>query len=429
VTRPSTPRALVVPAALACLLLGGWWVTYAPPAAPPAPVTDDTPRLAPTSGTQLAELTDEAIRLYAAGQFPRACERFSRAWESDPASAARRSDVARCFEGWGWATLKQGRPEEALLLFRQGLEQSPEEPALLRGLGLASVHAGHADEALVPLEAAAAADGDPEVHVLLAHLYDRRDDAGRALEHLRTVLIRDPDHEPARALLAKIEREARAEAGLQREVTPYFVVKWRPGDDGESRRALLALLTTARERVVARLGAAPRERVTVVLYDAGQFQEVARVHAWVTGLFDGKIRLPAGGVLPRRRELERILVHEYAHAVIHDLTRGRAPRWLHEGLAQALEGAPVDPLLRVPGRPTLAGLEALLADGDPARARTAYDVALWVVHDLLDRGGAPAMRELMARLGRGEAIETAMAAVYGLRLAELEEQWRRVLGG
>jgi hypothetical protein len=181
--------------------------------------------------------------------------------------------------------------------------------------------------------------------------------------------------------------------------------------------------------VVARLGEAPRERVTVVLYDAGQFQEVARVHAWVTGLFDGKIRLPAGSPSPRRRELERILVHEYAHAVIHDLTRGRAPRWLHEGLAQALEGAPVDPLLRVPGRPTLTGLEALLADGDPARARTAYEIALWVVHDLLDRGGMPAIRDLMARLGRGEPIEAAVPAVYGLRLAELEEQWRRVLGG
>ena len=91
--------------------------------------------------------------------------------------------------------------------------------------------------------------------------------------------------------------------------------------------------------------------------------------------------------------------------------------------------APVDPMLRVPGRPTLVGLEALLADGDPARARAGYDIALWVVHDLLDRGGMPAMRDLMARLGRGETIEAAVPAVYGLRLGQLEDQWRRVLGG
>jgi hypothetical protein len=226
-----------------------------------------------------------------------------------------------------------------------------------------------------------------------------------------------------------VEREARAEAGFQREVTRHFVVKWRAAVDADSRRALLAGLDAARERVVGSLGEAPRERVAVILYDAAQFQEVARVHGWVTGLFDGKIRLPAGGALPPRRELERILVHEYAHAVIHDLARGRAPRWLHEGLAQALEGATPDPMLRVPGRPTLGGVEELLAEADPGRARAGYDVALWVVHDLLDRGGMPAMRRLMTRLGQGEAITVAVPAVYGLSLADLEHQWRRVLGG
>ena len=86
-------------------------------------------------------------------------------------------------------------------------------------------------------------------------------------------------------------------------------------------------------------------------------------------------------------------------------------------------------MLRVPGRPTLVGLEALLGDADPSRARAGYDVALWVVQDLLDRGGVPAARRLMLRLARGEAIGTAVPAVYGLSLAEFEHQWRRALGG
>jgi tetratricopeptide (TPR) repeat protein len=419
------PRAFLTVAlsTVALVTIGAttWWSAR-------IPRPGDTPRLPVTPAARLSQLTDEAIRLYAAGQFPRACERFSRAWEDDPANAARREDVSRCFEGWGWDTLRQGRPDEAMLLFQQGLRQRPESPALMRGLGLAAVHAGRADEALGPLEAAARSDADAEVHVLLAHLYDRRDDASHALEHLRAALATAPEHAAARRLLDKVEREAQAEAGFHREVTPHFVVKWR-GADPETRRALLAGLGAARDQVIAQLGAAPQEQVTVVLYDAAQFQAVARVHPWVTGLFDGKIRLPAGGALPPRHELERILVHEFAHATIHDLARGRAPRWLHEGLAQVLEGAPPDPMLRVPGRPTLAGLEELLGDADPVRARAGYDIALWVVQDLLDRGGMPAMRRLMLRLGTGENIAAAVPAVYGLRLAELEHQWRRVLGG
>jgi len=75
-------------------------------------------------------LTEEAIRLYAAGQFPRACERFSRAVDDDPTSAALRADVGSCFEGWGWHALREGRPDEALLLFRQGLAEVPEAPSL-----------------------------------------------------------------------------------------------------------------------------------------------------------------------------------------------------------------------------------------------------------------------------------------------------------
>lgn len=374
-------------------------------------------------------LTEEAVRLYAVGQFPRACERFSRAADDDPGSGARRQDVVRCFEGWGWHALREGRPDEAALLFRRGLAETPDDPALLKGLGLAAVHSGRPDDALGPLERAGRAEFDPDVRLLLAHLHDQRDDPARAIVHLRAVLEREPAHEAARRLLDKVEREQRAEAGFQRDVTPRFVVKYRDARDHAARRVIIAHLEAAAERVGKALAYTPRQRTTVVLYEHQQFQDVTRVHGWASGLFDGKIRLPVGSVLPPARELERLIVHEYAHAAIHDLARGRAPRWLHEGLAQVLEGASADPMLQVPGSLTLAGVEALTGDPDPLRARAGYDITLWIVRDLLDRGGVESMRELLARLGAGETIAEAIPRVYGLRMTELESQWRRVLGG
>ncbi len=372
---------------------------------------------------------EEAVHLYAAGQFARACERFSHAAADEPTSGARRQDVVRCFEGWGWHVLREGRPDEAALLFNRGLAETPDDPALLKGLGLAAVHSGRPHDALGPLERAVRAEPDPDVSLLLAHLHDHRDDPAKAITHLRAVLEREPSHEAARKLLAKVEREQRAESGFQKDITPRFVVKHAAAGDREARRAIIAHLETAAERVGRLLGYAPQERTTVVLYEHDEFRDVTRAHSWASGLFDGKIRLPVGPTRPPARELERLVVHEYAHAAIHDLSRGRAPRWLHEGLAQVLEGTASDPMLQVPGGLTLAGVEALAGESDPLRARAGYDIALWVVRDLLDRGGIEALRELLSRLGAGESVAEAIPRVYGLRLAELESQWRRVLGG
>src|SRR5262249_58470459 len=149
-------------------------------------------------------------------------------------------------------------------------------------------------------------------------------------------------------MLDKVEREWRTEAGFRREVTQHFVVKYRDTLDAEARREIVAHLEAAAARIGRTLAWAPHERTTVVLYEHREFQDVTRVHAWATGLFDGKIRLRIGRVRPPAQELERLARHEYAHAAIHDLTRGRAPRWLHEGLAPALEGAAADPILRAP---------------------------------------------------------------------------------
>jgi len=405
---------------VACVLLLGW-------RSRPTASVDDRAYVATTVAVGGGE-REAALQLYAAGQFPGACERFSRVAADHPKSPVWRQDVARCFEGWGRDVLRQGRPEEALLLFPQGLKALPDDPVLLKAAGIAAIHGGRSTEALEPLERAAAAEEDVEVRLLLARLYDQRDQTEHALIHLTALLAREPGHAAARRLLEKIERERRVEASFQRELTPHFIIKHRVAS-GDAVRRVVEAVERAWERVDDQLDYHPTERVTIVLYEGVQFHDVTRVHGWVTGLYDGKIRLPLGSRLPSGGALDRLVVHEYAHAAIHELSRGRTPRWLQEGLAQYLEGTRGDPLLRGPSGLTLVGLEALIGDPDPTRARVGYDIALWLTEDLISRGGVASLRAVLIRLGNGDSVAAAMTQVYGMRLAELESQWRNLLGG
>ena len=374
-------------------------------------------------------LAEDGVKLYSLGQYAEACQRFSDALERDLSNTSLRLNLARCFEGWGWEALRAGRPEEARSLFRQGLRQDPESGPLLKGMGLSAIHAGQAEEAVEPLEAALRYGPDAEATLLLAKIYDQKDQTDRAITLLRRLLEREPGHPEAAKLVQKLERERLAESGFWKDESRHFIVKYRGARELELRRQVLALLEEIYDRVGGDLGHYPEEKITIILYPEERFQEATGARHWANGIFDGKIRLPLGSLDGRTRVLERLLAHEYTHALIHLATRGRSPRWLHEGLAQYEEGAVVLPGPLPGSEITLAELESLLQDGDLDRARQGYQLALAVVRDLIARGGLSAVRELLSRLGEGDPAASALSRVYGVSVTELERQWKRSFGG
>jgi len=154
---------------------------------------------------------------------------------------------------------------------------------------------------------------------------------------------------------------------------------------------------------------------------------------WVAGFADHR-RLTIG---VRAREAEAgiggirsVLRHELAHLALNRATGGRAPRWLHEGYAQLVsESFDAGEAWRLRFYFLRAGGGTLdrLTVGFPRRegsARTAYLLSYTAVQDLYRRGGATGLRRYFEQLRDGATVDGAMRAVYGVTLAQFEEQWR-----
>ena len=107
---------------------------------------------------------------------------------------------------------------------------------------------------------------------------------------------------------------------------------------------MLRTLEEARADISRRLSLAsltlPIFRIEVIIYaSTGDFTATTAQPSWAAAVTRGtRIELQPPEVLQRRGVLMSTLRHEYAHAVIEALGRGRTPRWLAEGLAAHFAG-------------------------------------------------------------------------------------------
>ncbi len=194
------------------------------------------------------------------------------------------------------------------------------------------------------------------------------------------------------------------------------------------------VLEEAYRKVGADLLFWPTDSIGAVLYPEKDFFDITRSPSWVGAIYDGQIKMPAGGLVERTGELERVIFHEYTHALVFRLSRGRAPAWLNEGLAQYEEGA------RRPGFEARA--RALVAEGDmtlksmqgsfmnmaPERASKAYTLSLSVTSFIIDEFGFSSLKRILTGLGRGLDMDSALRASIFLSYNDLDETWRDGVG-
>jgi tetratricopeptide (TPR) repeat protein len=418
-----------------------WWQAWRqapPPDAAPLPAAEppdaepdaSPPEVAPPAVAGRGDDADaravrEAFNLYQQGQVAAACEQYR-----DLVARSRRDDLRRalgsCYARLGRDAYQAGRPAEAIKHYRQAVDAAPERQ-YWSGLALAHGRAGEVARGQAVVEQALRAfPDDPDLLYLLADLQERQGRTREAVDTLKRLLTRESGHARGRTLLTRLEREQGFEAGFWSQESPHFLVRYEGGGGIEVGRSVVDVLEGAYESLGRDLAVYPKERVQVGIYVTKTFAEIGGIPQefaeHVLGFYDyQKLRLRLSASQAGSLGLERLSRHEYAHLLIHQATNGRAPRWLHEGLAQVLEPRSAPRFVEsdiVLDRQyySLDGLERMFRSN---AVGVAYQLSHIVAEHLVDRGGMSGVRAFLERLGRGEPLPQALREGTGITVEDL----------
>ena len=123
--------------------------------------------------------------------------------------------------------------------------------------------------------------------------------------------------------------------------------------------------------------------------------------------------------MEQRDELDRVLSHEFVHAVVAMLGGRTVPAWVNEGLATVLEPAGSTDaeatLARTDVRPALSKLHRSFVGLSRRDAEIAYASAARAVRRLIEQRGAAAVVALLEDLARGAPFASAFHQRIAMR--------------
>jgi tetratricopeptide (TPR) repeat protein len=339
----------------------------------------------------------------------------------DADARAARDPIALAREGA--AALEHRRFGEALEAFTDAAAMRPRDASLCFGAGVAAFMLGQNDVAQTRFECALALNPSylPPA-VWLGELHYRAGRLHDAISIYETARQLSPGERELQQRLADWRKEQELQSRFREARTAHFTVLFEGPTEEPLARQVVERLEAAYRRIGDALGVYPPQPITVVLYTREQFGDITRLAAWSAAAYDGRIRVPLGGALERPEELDRVLSHEFVHAVVAMLGGRTVPAWVNEGLATVLEPEGSEDaeatLVRTNARPELSKLHRSFVGLSTRDAEIAYASAARAVRRLIEQRGVAALVGLLEDLARGAQFASAFHQRIAMRYAD-----------
>lgn len=289
------------------------------------------------------------------------------------------------------------------------------------GYAVSQIALGEDDMATtVVLDALARHPEQPALLELRGDLRNREERVEDALRSWREAFRQAPN-DRLRDKMLKAERELEVGRDYALATSSHFNLRYDGQVDLDLADAVTEFLEERYWTLADTFDLAPRQPITVVLYPKQEFRDVTQLPEWVGGVYDGKVRVPIGGLRRLDPAARRLLTHELTHVFVHAKTRGHAPRWLHEGLAQHLAG-------RGLSRRDRQGILERLRESAPSEWEArgfSYPIALSLTSYLVQRSGFHQLLQVMSLVGDGAGLDESLRAIYGAGYASLCRDWAR----
>ncbi len=322
--------------------------------------------------------------------------------------------------------VSHGDMEHALADENSALIYAPEQPDLLMNVAYLHLRRSEFKQSLDFLERARrVAPNNPDVPKLAGWAYYGMNKLDQAVAEWRRALALRPDRE-VRAALNKAQRDKQEEENYKENESTHFTLRYSGEAEPGLAHDVLRTLEGHFSAIESELNFTPPDSIGIILYTQQAFADITRAPGWAGALNDGRIRVPVQGLTSMTPELSRVLKHELTHSFIQQKTRGRAPTWIQEGMAQWMEGKRskenAAELVQIyderHGAP-LAAFEGSWMNLHTDDAAYAYAWALANVEYLVQANGMVDMQRILDRIAAGSSTEAAIYEVLHVNYDEV----------